>query len=163
MKELKFKKIDHVAIAVPDLDKGIALYQSLLGKKPEHIEEVADQKVRAAFFGVGESNLELLFPTDPASPISNFLQKNGRGGLHHICLEVENIEERLKELKAKGVVLIDEKPRIGAHGKRIAFVHPKSTGGVLIELSETTLRSLSEVEANRPFNEAQGPYSLSGH
>lgn len=137
MNNQKFKKIDHVAIAVPDLDQAISLYKGILGKEPEHIEEVAEQKVRAAFFGVGESNLELLFPTSPDSPISNFLTKNnGRGGLHHICLEVENIEERLAELKKNGIVLIDEKPRIGAHGKRIAFVHPKSTGGVLIELSE---------------------------
>ncbi|MBX7149013.1 methylmalonyl-CoA epimerase [bacterium] len=133
---MTFKKIDHIAIAVPDLEKAINLYTSLLGKKPEHIEEVADQKVRAAFFGVGESNLELLWPTSEASPITNFLKKNERGGLHHICIEVENIDKHLEELKAKGVVLIDEKPRLGAHNKRIAFVHPKSTGGVLIELSE---------------------------
>jgi methylmalonyl-CoA/ethylmalonyl-CoA epimerase len=133
---VSFKKIDHVAIAVPDLDQGIALYQSLLGKAPESIEEVADQKVRAAFFGVDDTNLELLFPTDPTSPITGFLAKNPRGGLHHICLEVSDIEGHLEQLKAQGIQLIDQKPRIGAHGKRIAFVHPKSTGGVLIELSE---------------------------
>lgn len=134
---MSFKKVDHVAIAVPNLDEAIALYKSLLGKDPEHIEEVADQKVRAAFFGVGETKLELLFPTSPDSPISNFLeQKKGRGGLHHICLEVTGLEKHLEELKKQGVQLIDEKPRIGAHGKRIAFVHPKSTGGILIELSE---------------------------
>lgn len=135
----KFKKIDHVAIAVSDLDKAMTLYKGILGKDADHIEEVAEQKVKAAFFSVGESNLELLFPTAEDSPISSFLAKNnGRGGLHHICLEVENIEERLAELKKNGIVLIDEVPRIGAHGKRIAFVHPKSTGGVLIELSEPT-------------------------
>ena len=134
---MAFKKVDHVAIAVPNLEDAINLYKSILGKDPEHIEEVADQKVRAAFFGVGESNLELLFPTSPDSPISNFLeQKKGRGGLHHICLQVSNLEKHLEELKKQGVQLIDEKPRIGAHGKRVAFVHPKSTGGVLIELSE---------------------------
>jgi methylmalonyl-CoA/ethylmalonyl-CoA epimerase len=133
---LSFKKVDHVAIAVADLDQAIELYQSLLGKAPEHIEEVSDQKVRAAFFGVGESNLELLFPTSPDSPISNFLAKNPRGGLHHICLQVDDLEAHLEKLKSQGVKLIDEQPRIGAHGKRIAFVHPKSTGGVLIELSE---------------------------
>ncbi|HCU24636.1 MAG TPA: methylmalonyl-CoA epimerase [Deltaproteobacteria bacterium] len=132
-----FKKVDHVAIAVPDLDQAVALYKSLLQKDPEHIEEVADQKVRAAFFGVGETNLELLVPTSPDSPISKFLEeKKGRGGLHHICLQVSGLEQHLEELKKQGVQLIDEKPRIGAHGKRIAFVHPKSTGGVLIELSE---------------------------
>lgn len=133
---MSFKKVDHVAIAVPNLDQAVALYTSLLGKKPEHIETVEEQKVTAAFFGVGESNLELLFPTSPESPIAKFLEKSPRGGLHHICLEVENIDAHLEELKKQGVVLIDEKPRIGAHNKRIAFVHPKSTGGVLIELSE---------------------------
>lgn len=133
---MTFKKVDHVAIAVPNLEEAIALYKSLLGKDPEHIEEVTDQKVKAAFFGVGESNLELLFPTAADSPIANFLQKNPRGGLHHICLEVKDIDAHLAKLKAQGVKLIDETPRIGAHNKRIAFVHPKSTGGVLIELSE---------------------------
>jgi methylmalonyl-CoA/ethylmalonyl-CoA epimerase len=134
---MAFKKVDHVAIAVPNLEEAILLYKNLLGKGPEHIEEVADQKVRAAFFGVGETNLELLFPTSPDSPISNFLeQKKGRGGLHHICLQVTDLERHLEDLKKQGVQLIDETPRIGAHGKRIAFVHPKSTGGVLIELSE---------------------------
>lgn len=132
-----FKKVDHVAIAVPNLEEAIQLYKSFLGKDPEHIEEVADQKVRAAFFGVGETNLELLFPTSPDSPIANFLeQKKGRGGLHHICLQVTGLEQHLEQLKKQGIKLIDEKPRVGAHGKKIAFVHPKSTGGVLIELSE---------------------------
>jgi len=134
---MAFKKVDHVAIAVPDLDAAISLYKSLLGKDPEHLEEVEDQKVKAAFFGVGDTNLELLFPTSPDSPISSFLEKKkGRGGLHHICLQVSGIEKHLEELKKQGVVLIDETPKIGAHGKKIAFVHPKSTGGVLIELSE---------------------------
>ncbi len=133
---MAFKKVDHVAIAVNDLNQAIELYQSILGKEPEHIEEVQEQKVRAAFFGVGETNLELLFPTAKDSPISGFLNKNPRGGLHHICLEVSDIEAHLAELKEKGIELIDETPRIGAHNKRIAFVHPKSTGGVLIELSE---------------------------
>ncbi len=133
---MTFKKVDHVAIAVPNLEEAISFYEALLGKEPEHIEEVVDQKVRAAFFGVGETNIELLFPTSPESPISNFLQKNSKGGLHHICLEVIDLEGHLEELKKQGIKLIDETPRIGAHGKRIAFVHPKSTGGVLIELSE---------------------------
>lgn len=132
-----FKKVDHVAIAVPELEVAIALYKGLLGKEPSSIEEVADQKVRAAFFGVGETNLELLFPTSPDSPISKFLEdRKGRGGLHHICLQVTDLENHLKQLKTQGIQLIDEKPRTGAHGKKIAFIHPKSTGGVLIELSE---------------------------
>lgn len=131
-----FRKIDHIAIAVPDLDRAITLYKSLLGKDPEHVEDVPDQKVRAAFFGVDDTNLELLFPTATDSPITKFLQKNPHGGLHHICLQVDNIEAHLKKLQAQGVQLIDEKPRLGAHNKKVAFVHPKSTGGVLIELSE---------------------------
>jgi len=133
---MAFKQVDHVAIAVPNLEDAVALYKTLLHKDPEHIEEVPDQKVKAAFFGVGETNLELLFPTSPDSPISNFLKKNERGGLHHICLRVTDLEGHLKTLKQRGVKLIDETPRIGAHGKKIAFLHPKSTGGVLIELAE---------------------------
>ena len=136
---MAFKKVDHVAIAVPDLQEAIDLYKNLLGKEPEHIEEVADQKVRAAFFAVGDTNLELLFPTSPDSPISKFLEeKKGRGGLHHICIEVSDLTGHLEQLKAKGVKIVDEQPKIGAHGKRIAFVHPKATNGVLIELSEPT-------------------------
>ncbi|HKY62780.1 MAG TPA: methylmalonyl-CoA epimerase [bacterium] len=134
---MAFKKVDHVAIAVPNLEDAIKLYQSLLGKGPEHIEEVADQKVRAAFFGIGETNVELLFPTSPDSPITKFLEeKKGRGGLHHICIEVDDIRKTLEQLKAQGVQLIDQVPRRGAHGKWIAFVHPKASNGVLIELSQ---------------------------
>lgn len=139
---MSFKKVDHIAIAVPELNEAISLFSALLKKEPDHIEEVADQKVKAAFFGIGDSaseptNLELLFPTSPDSPISKFLTSlNGRSGLHHICLEVSGLEDHLADLKSKGVKLIDEKPRIGAHGKKIAFIHPKSTNGILIELSE---------------------------
>lgn len=133
---MTLKKVDHVAIAVPDLDRAVKLYQALLGEGPPHIEEVADQKVKAAFFAVDDTNLELLFPTSSDSPMTKFLEKNPNGGLHHICLQVTDIERHLEELKAKGFALIDQKPRIGAHGKKIAFLHPKSTGGVLIELSE---------------------------
>lgn len=139
---MSFKKVDHIAIAVPDLNEAISLFKNLLKKDPDHIEEVEDQKVRAAFFGIGThendpTNLELLFPTAPDSPISKFLASlNGRSGLHHICLEVSGLEDHLADLKSKGVKLIDEKPRIGAHGKKIAFIHPKSANGILIELSE---------------------------
>lgn len=139
---MSFKNVDHVAIAVQDLDKAVGFYTSIFGKSPEHIEEVDEQKVRAAFFAVGKAddpmatNLELLEPTSPESPIAKFLEKNPRGGLHHICVEVKDIEAHLASLKEQGIILIDEKPKKGAHGKRIAFVHPKSTGGVLLELSE---------------------------
>lgn len=134
---MSFKQVDHIAIAVPHLEEAIQLYSQLLGREPEHIEEVPEQKVRAAFFGVGETNLELLFPISPDSPISNFLEsRKGKSGLHHICLQVTQLEEHLERLKKQGIQLIDEKPRIGAHGKKIAFLHPKSTNGVLIELAE---------------------------
>lgn len=130
-----FKKVDHIGIAVSGLEEAIDFYTKMLGKGPDHLEEVADQKVRTAFFAVGETNLELLFPTSSESPVAKHLEKRG-AGIHHICLEVHDIDARLAELKAKGVKLVDEVPRMGAHGKRIAFVHPKSTGGVLVELSE---------------------------
>ena len=133
---MKFKKVDHIGIAVPNLDEAVKTYSVLLGKAPEHFEEVEEQKAKTAFFAVGESNLELLQSTSPEGPIGKFIEKNGRGGIHHICVQVEDIEAALEEYKKQGVLLIDEKPRKGAHGKRIAFVHPKSTGGVLLELSQ---------------------------
>lgn len=134
---MKFKKVDHIGIAVPSLDEAVKTYTALLGKSPEHFEEVTEQKAKTAFFGVGETNLELLQSTSPDGPIGKFIEKNGgRGGLHHICIQVDDIENALEEYKKQGIQLIDQKPRIGAHGKKIAFVHPKSTGGVLLELSE---------------------------
>lgn len=137
---MKFKKVDHIGIAVPNLDEAVKTYTALLGKSPEHFEEVAEQKAKTAFFAVGETNLELLQSTSPGGPIGKFIEKNaGRGGLHHICLQVDDIEAALAEYKKAGLQLIDEKPRVGAHGKLIAFVHPKSTGGVLIELSQLIL------------------------
>ena len=131
-----FNKIDHLGIAVPDLQKAIKTYETLLGSSVESIEEVEDQKVRTAFFSVGESHFELLEAMDESSPIARFLEKRPRGGLHHVCVEVEHLEEALAQYKKAGIRLIDEVPRIGAHQKRIAFVHPASTGGVLLELSE---------------------------
>lgn len=129
------KKIDHLGIAVPSLADAIPLYETLLGSPVEHVEVVEDQKVRTAFFTVGESHFELLEPTDPDGPIARYLSKN-RPGIHHICVEVEDIEAVLAAYREAGIRLIDETPRIGAGGKRIAFVHPKSTGGVLLELSQ---------------------------
>ena len=131
-----FKKIDHIGIAVEDLDEAVKRYTQLLGKDPEHFEEVADQKVKTAFFSVGESNLELLESTSPDGPIGKFIAKQGRGGIHHLCVEVEDIEATIAAYKAAGIQLIDETPRIGAHNKLVAFVHPKSTGGILLELSQ---------------------------
>ena len=134
---MKFKKIDHIGIAVTNLDEAVRIYSALLGKGPDHFEEVAEQKAKTAFFAVDDTNLELLQSTSPDGPIGKFIEKNGRGGIHHICLQVDDIEKVLEEYRKKGIELIDSKPRTGAHGKKIAFVHPKSTGGVLLELSET--------------------------
>ena len=131
-----FLKIDHIGIAVPNLEEAVRTYTTLLGKEPEHREEVAEQKAKVAFFAVDDTNLEFLESTSPDGPIGKFIEKNGRGGIHHICVQVENIEKVLEEYKKQGIQLVDQKPRIGAHGKKIAFVHPKSTGGVLLELSE---------------------------
>jgi len=129
-----FRKIDHVGIAVRNLDEAIKVWEGL-GLKVEEIEEVPDQKVRTAIIHIGESRIELLEPTAEDSPIAKFIAKRGEG-IHHIALGVTNIEEHLRELKEKGYRLIDEEPRIGAGGAKIAFVHPKSVTGVLLELCE---------------------------
>ena len=129
-----FKKIDHVGIAVKNLEEAIKVWEGL-GLKVEEIEEVPDQKVRTAIIHIGESRIELLEPTAEDSPIAKFIAKRGEG-IHHIALGVTNIEEYLKELKEKGYRLIDEEPRIGAGGAKIAFVHPKAVTGVLLELCE---------------------------
>jgi methylmalonyl-CoA/ethylmalonyl-CoA epimerase len=131
----RIKKIDHLGIAVPSLADAIPLYEALLGGTVEHVEVVEDQKVRTAFFTVGESHFELLEPTEPDGPIAKFRGK-ARKGIHHICVEVDDIDAVIADYKEKGVRLIDEEARIGAGGKRIAFVHPAATGGVLVELSE---------------------------
>ncbi|MBQ3626154.1 MAG: methylmalonyl-CoA epimerase [Synergistaceae bacterium] len=129
--------IDHIGIAVKNIDEALKFWQDTLGVKCTGVEEVADQKVKTAFLPLKDSELELLEPTEPDSPIAKFMEKNnGRGGMHHVALRVENLETALAELKAKGVRLIDEKPRKGAGGALIAFIHPAATGGVLLELSQ---------------------------
>lgn len=132
----KAQKIDHIGIAVTDLKEAVPLFELILGQKVSHQEEVADQKVRTAFFELGDSSLELLEASHPESPIAKFVLSQGRGGVHHICLQVKDLEDRLAVLKKAGIRLIDEKPRFGVGGKKIAFLHPKSTGGVLLELVE---------------------------
>ena len=129
-----FKKIDHVGIAVKNLEEAIKVWEGL-GLKVDEIEEVPDQKVRTAIIHIGESRIELLEPTAEDSPIAKFIVKRGEG-IHHIALGVTNIEEHLRELKERGYRLIDEEPRIGAGGAKIAFVHPKAVTGVLLELCE---------------------------
>jgi len=132
---MMFEKIDHIGIAVNDLEKAIGFYRDQIGLQCKGTEVVEEQKVKVAFFPVGESKIELLESTDPDGPVGKFVEKKGEG-VHHLSFRVNNIEEKIEELKSKGVAMIDEKPRYGAGGARIAFLHPKSTGGVLIELCE---------------------------
>ena len=128
-------KIDHIGVAVESIDNALKFYQDYLGIECEHVEEVPDQKVKVAFLPVGESNLELLEPTSDDSPVKKHLEKKG-AGVHHVALHVNDIKKSLDDLKDKGVKLIDEEPRDGAHGAKIAFIHPKSTGGTLVELCQ---------------------------
>jgi methylmalonyl-CoA/ethylmalonyl-CoA epimerase len=132
---MKVLKIDHIGIAVNSIDNAKKLYSDSLGLTHAGNETVAEQKTTTAFFPVGDSEIELLESTSPDGPVGRFIEAKGEG-IQHICLRVDNIEAALGELKAKGIRLIDEKPRIGAGGAKIAFLHPKSTFGVLIELTE---------------------------
>ena len=132
---MNLTKIDHVGVAVRSLDTVKAMFKEVFDLEPVFEEEVETQKVRVAGFKVGESNIEYLEPTSDTSPISGFLDKRGEG-LHHIAVGVSNIEEVLAQMKEKGLRLIDESPKEGAEGKMIAFVHPKSTNGILLELSQ---------------------------
>lgn len=129
-------KIDHIGIAVQSLDDAVKYYETALGLKCEGIEEVAEQKVKTAFFDVGGTHIELLEPTSSESPIAKFLEKNPRGGIHHIALNSNDILADLARAKDAGVILLNETPKIGAHAKQIAFLHPKSTFGVLTEICQ---------------------------
>jgi methylmalonyl-CoA epimerase len=129
-------KINHLGIATKGIDEALAFWSDALGLENVHTETVEDQKVRVAMLPIGESRIELLEPTSDDSPISRFLEKRG-GGIHHIAVEVDDIESALDQLKAKGMRLIDENPRIGAEGCLVAFVHPSSANGVLLELVQT--------------------------
>ena len=128
-------KINHIGIAVTSLETTIPFYRDTLGMAFAGIEEVAEQKVRVAMLQVGESKIELLEPTSEDSPVAKFIEKNG-AGIHHIAYEVTDIEAAIAGLLAAGTRMIDEKPRNGAHGTRIAFIHPKSSNGVLTELCQ---------------------------
>ena len=127
------KKIDHIAIAVNSLEDSIRVYTALLGVEPE-LETISAEKVNTAIYDLNGVSLELIEPTGEGSPITKFLQNRGEG-LHHVCLKVDNLEKTMNELKEKGIDIIDEIPKIGAEGKKIVFLHPKSTGGVLFELN----------------------------
>ena len=132
-------KIDHIGIATGGIAEVAKFYREALGLEIEDIEEVAEQKVRVAMLPIGESRIELLEPTTSDSPISRFLAKRGPG-IHHVAIQVENIRESLRKMKEEGARLIDEEPRTGAGGCLVAFVHPSSTGGVLVELVENQKR-----------------------
>ena len=132
---IQAKAVNHIGIAVRSIAEHRGFYEQTLGAEFEKIEDVPSQKVRVGFFKIGDVRLELLEPTDPSSSVAAFLEKRGEG-LHHVAYTVKDIEQRLAELKAGGVRLIDETPRPGAHQMRIAFLHPKSSCGVLTELCE---------------------------
>lgn len=129
------RKIYHLGYAVEDIEKAAEFYKAHFGAEPGEPETVEDQGIKATMFRVGESMVELVQPTRPDSPVGKFLEKRGEG-FHHVAFEVEDIEKSLAELKSSGVELIDETPRIGAGGARMAFVHPKEAFGVLTELVE---------------------------
>jgi len=129
------KKIDHIGIAVHSIGQARVFYEQALGLHCEGIEEVASQKVRTAFFSLGETHIELLEPMDDSSPIAKFLKKKGEG-IHHIAYQSDNLMEQLDKVRTTGCKLINEHPVTGAGGKQIAFLHPKSTGGVLTEICE---------------------------
>ncbi|MBQ1674973.1 MAG: methylmalonyl-CoA epimerase [Oscillospiraceae bacterium] len=131
---MELKRVDHVGIAVKNLDESVKFYESL-GFKATGYEVVAEQKVKVAFLPCGDSEIELLESTEPDGPIARFIEKNGPG-IQHVAIRVDDIDKALEELKAKEVRLIDQTPRYGAGNARIAFVHPKATGGVLLELTQ---------------------------
>lgn len=134
---MNLSRIDHVGIAVKDLEEALSFYEGVLGLKASGTEVVEEQKVKVAFLPCGDSELELLESTEPDGPIARFIEKNGgRGGVQHVAVRVDNIEEAIEEVKAAGMRMLDEKPRYGAGGARIAFCHPKSSFGVLLELTE---------------------------
>jgi len=129
------KKVDHIGIAVNSIDEALKFFRDALGLEVESVEEVADQKVRIAFLPVGETHIELLEPTGPDSNVAKFIEKKGEG-IHHLAFKVEDVGAALESLKGKDVPLIDREPRLGAGNKKIAFMHPKGTHRVLMELCQ---------------------------
>lgn len=134
---MNINRVDHIGIAVPNLEEALKFYEGVLGLEASGTEIVEEQKVKVAFLPCGDSELELLESTEPDGPIARFIEKNGgRGGIQHVALRVDNIEQAIEDMKAKGMRMLDEKPRYGAGGAKIAFCHPKSSMGVLLELTE---------------------------
>ena len=141
----KIKRIDHIAIVVEDIERALKFWQDALGLELSHVEEVPSQKSLVAFLPTRGSEVELVSPTADDTGVAKYLQKRGPG-MHHICFEVDDIDGALAQLKAKGVRLINEEPTAGAGGKRIAFIHPESASGVLVELYESSPASPSDGE-----------------
>jgi methylmalonyl-CoA/ethylmalonyl-CoA epimerase len=139
------KRIDHIAIVVPDIQAALGFWRDALGLQLEHIEDVPEQQSMVAFLPTGGSEVELVEPTTADSGVARYLQKRGPG-IHHICFEVAELENALAELKEKGVRLINETPLAGSGGKRLAFIHPESTNGVLVELYELARPVIEEEE-----------------
>jgi methylmalonyl-CoA epimerase len=134
---MKTAVVDHIGVAVPNIDAALEFWEGALGVKCAGRETVEDQKVTTAFLPIKDTEIELLEPTSDESPVAKFMANNGgRGGIHHMAIRVDDLESCLAELKANGVRLIDEKPRPGAGGAMIAFIHPKAAGGILLELSQ---------------------------
>ncbi len=146
-------RLHHIAVLVPDLEAALAPFRDLLGLPLERVETVGEQNARVAFLPVGGTRVELVEPLDKRGSLGRFLERTGGGGLHHVCFEVADLEAALAELKARGARLIDERPRPGGHGMRVAFVHPASTARVLVELAEP-----APLEADR----AGGPTAAGG-
>ncbi len=157
------KKISHIAIVVPELEEALAFWVEILGLPLEHVEHVPDQDVDVAFLPSGESEIELLEPLSQESGVARFMERRGPG-MHHICFEVDDIENMLDRMKTAGIPLINEDPTFGTGGKKIVFVHPKGTGGVLVELYELTeeepARRLERLEdMRRRFREGRRVYA----
>ena len=129
-------RIHHVAVLVPDLEAALGPFRDLLGLPVSRVETVGEQRVRVAFLPIGDTRIELVEPLDAGGALGRFLERSGGGGLHHVCFEVDDIAATLAELKRRGAKLIDQTPRPGGHGMRVAFVHPSSTARVLVELAE---------------------------
>ena len=140
------KKIDHIAIAVNSLEESVKVYTSLLGVEPE-LETISAEKVNTAIYDLNGVSLELIAPIGDDSPISKFLKLRGEG-LHHVCLKVDRLQETIDELKEKGIEIIDETPKNGVGGKKIVFLHPKSTGGVLFELNSALKKKEKDEDAD---------------
>ncbi|KAL4219858.1 hypothetical protein ACF0H5_020269 [Mactra antiquata] len=136
LQKWKVGKINHIAIATPDIEKTAALYRDVLGAKVSDKHPQPDHGVYTVFVELGDTKIELLNPLGDKSPIQNFLNKNKNGGMHHICLEVDNIKEAIEDLKAKNMRFLSDEPVIGAHGNLVIFLHPKDCNGTMVELEE---------------------------